>query len=422
MMTTEEAAKQQYPDIIPEKVYRTLPHLLREPCARFTDAEERDLFLFGALGVISGMLPQVQGLYFGAPVGANLFCFIIGNYGTGKGALKWAYAIGDAAHRHRIKTACEQQQQYTRAMMQYRRQQALYTKGKLQDPPEEPAPPAHLKLYIPANTTKTAVMQLLKENDGHGIIFETEGDTLADMLRQDYGNFSDILRKAFHHEPVSFFRRADNEDVAIQHPALSVVLSGTYDQLLRLVPSIDNGLYSRFCYYILQGTDDFKNPFSVQDSGHSHYFSTLGETYLGLYKQQLERSTPCQFILPVPLQRFFMEHMAYMKEYLQTQVSDELNGAANRMGIMCYRIAMILTALRHYELGINEDNMVCLAKTWKAPCSSPPAYLTLHGRYMPTWKNMANAAHRTRPMTASAAMMKGCCATTITSRAIACVP
>lgn len=351
--------RQESPDLIPQHVYDTLPKLLKDPCSRFTDPEERDTFLFGALGVISGMLPNVQGHYFGAPLGANLYCFIIGNYGTGKGALKWAYQLGNAVHQFRLQLSAEKHKEYQKAMSHYHKQQMAYSKGTTEEAPKKPEDPGHMKLYIPANTTKTAVMQLLKENNGNGIIFETEGDTLADMLRQEYGNFSDILRKAYHHEPISFFRRANNEDVDVQRPALSVVLSGTYDQLLRLVPSIDNGLYSRFGYYIVQGTDEFKNPFSDTDANHSRYFDGLSMQYLQLYRQLLFRVTPLQFTLSAERQEQFIKHMSYLKEFIQTHISDELNGAANRMGVMCYRMAMIFTTLRYYEENRLGETMVC---------------------------------------------------------------
>lgn len=345
----QKGAPAESPDLIPQAVYDKLPRLLREPCSRFTDPEERDIFLFGALGIISGMLPNVQGNYFGAPLGTNLYCFIVGSYGTGKGSLKWSYQLGSAVHQFRLQLSKEKQLEYQKAMSHYHKQQLAYSKGTSETAPQKPDEPGHLKLFIPANTTKTAVMQLLKENNGNGIIFETEGDTLADMLRQEYGNFSDVLRKAFHHEPVSFFRRADNEDVDVPRPALSVVLSGTYDQLLRLVPSIDNGLYSRFCYYIIQGTDEFKNPFNSADADHNRYFEQLSMEYLNLYRQLLFRINPLKFTLPAAQQEQFVKHLSYLKEFLQTEVSDELNGTANRMGVMCYRIAMILTTLRYYE-------------------------------------------------------------------------
>jgi len=80
-------------------------------------------------------------------------------------------------------------------------------------------------LYIPANNSKSGIYQLLEENDDKGIMFESEGDTLADAIKQDYGSFSDTLRKAFHHENLDLFRRGNEELIEINKPELSVVLS-----------------------------------------------------------------------------------------------------------------------------------------------------------------------------------------------------
>lgn len=331
-----------------ETIYDHLPEMLRIPTQRFTDGEERELFLVGALSVVSGMLPNYSGNYFGNDVGTNLYCFIIGRYGTGKGALKWARMLAEDTHKERLEAAKRSEEQYRRDKVHYNMQLAQYNKGKLSDPPEEPRPPRHLKLFIPANTTKTAVMQLLEENDGNGIIFETEGDTLADMLRQDYGNFSDILRKAYHHEPVSFFRRANNEDVSIQHPALSVTLSGTYDQLLKLIPSIDNGLYSRFMFYILQGNDEFRNPFAQADSTHAQHMQQYGQKFAALYRLLSQPGRHWQFVLTDKQQQRFVERFRYIKEWTQENVSEDMDGAVNRMALMAYRIAMIFAILRHY--------------------------------------------------------------------------
>lgn len=331
---------------IPSIVFETMPTLLAEPCNRFNGAE-RELFLVGALSIISGMLPNYAGSYFGEEVGANLFSFIIGRYGTGKGALKWAYKLGEATHNYRIEQAKEAELQYRRDKADYHRKNALYNKGKLAEPPQEPMPPAHLKLFIPANTTKTAIVQLLSENDGRGIIFETEGDTLADMLKQDYGNFSDILRKTYHHERLSFFRRANNEDVEVPHPELSVLLSGTYDQVMKLMPSIDNGLFSRFMFYILDGESEFKNPFAKADMGHNQALQVYSEEYLLLYKTLCERQHPLRFYLSDKQQKGFVKFFVYLKEWMSETISDDMEGSVNRIALMTYRIAMIFTILRH---------------------------------------------------------------------------
>ena len=41
-------------------------------------------------------------------------------------------------------------------------------------------------------------------------MFEAEGDTLSQTLKSDYGNYSDVFRKAYHHETVSQCRCKDS--------------------------------------------------------------------------------------------------------------------------------------------------------------------------------------------------------------------
>jgi len=94
-------------------------------------------------------------------------------------------------------------------MEEYKRLQNEYVQdNKNNEPPQEPP----LKtLLIPANSSATSVYQVLNDNQGVGLMFETEGDTLANTFKSDYGNFSDGFRKAFHHEMISYTRRKDRE-------------------------------------------------------------------------------------------------------------------------------------------------------------------------------------------------------------------
>lgn len=353
----------EYSNHISQNIYPQLPRLLQDCINKMDTKEERELLLLGGLGVLSGMMPNVQGSYFGKAIFPNLYCFVIGKYGTGKGGLLWARTLGNTVHEQLLTKANELHKDHSKQMAEYLRQQKEYDKGKRTDPPTEPTPPAHLKLFIPANTTKTAVMQLLKENGGRGIIFETEGDTLADMLRQDYGNFSDILRKAYHHEPISYFRRSNNEDVDIALPALSVVMSGTYDQLLRLVPSVENGLFSRFCFYLLDGQTAFRDPFAQMHNDKEAYFGYAGGEYAKLYNRLMARSEPLQFSLTAAQQQQFLTLFSQYKDGVVNMVADELDGSVNRMGVICFRLAMILSTLRAFEQDtLHLPSLVCTDK------------------------------------------------------------
>lgn len=50
-------------------------------------------------------------------------------------------------------------------------------------------------------------------NGGIGLIFDTECDTLSAVLKSEYGDYSTIIRKGFHHEPIDLNRRKDDEYV-----------------------------------------------------------------------------------------------------------------------------------------------------------------------------------------------------------------
>ena len=52
------------------------------------------MFLIGALGVISGLLPNVKGNYSGKWISPNLYVYVLAGYGGGKGGLDFARDLG----------------------------------------------------------------------------------------------------------------------------------------------------------------------------------------------------------------------------------------------------------------------------------------------------------------------------------------
>ena len=174
-----------------------LPGMLKEPCTHLVDETEKEVFLVGALGVVSGLLPNITGLYSGKWITPNLYVYVLAGYGGGKGGLDFARKLGEQIHLDKRETSKIQMDNYLKEVEVYKKRLKIYNKGNdIGEPPTPPTKPPTLMLFIPANNSKSGVYQLLKENDGKGIIFESEGDTLADALKQDYGNFSDTDRKS----------------------------------------------------------------------------------------------------------------------------------------------------------------------------------------------------------------------------------
>ncbi|MFN8302600.1 MAG: DUF3987 domain-containing protein [Saprospiraceae bacterium] len=333
---------------LPDAVFDNLPNLLKEACGKLTEQTEREVFLVGALGVVSGLLPNVRGFYDGQHNGCNLYCYILGQYGTGKGALKLAFQLGKAVHARRKEISATLQAQY--------RQECLEAKENKEP---EPQNPGSKLLFIPANNSKSGFVELLHDNDGQGILFETEGDTLADALKTDYGGFSDVLRKAFHHERISFYRRTGREHREIDAPHLAVVLSSTLDQYQKLIPNIHNGLFSRFLHYFLPPCRDFKDVFDRRKRDYPEYFEQLGQTFLDIYTYLETLPAPIEFEMREHQQTRFLTVFDNWKKELGEYVSTDLDGTVNRLGLICFRMAMMFTALRNFGEGDYSPTLLC---------------------------------------------------------------
>ncbi len=309
------------------------------------------MFLISALGVISGLLPKVQGFYDTKNYGPNLYTYILGKYGSGKGSIQMAKMLGMKIHTARLQEYVIALKLYNQKLQQYKKdlKRFLNDKAEIIEQPEEPLPPPQTMLYIPVNNSKSGMFQLLDENQGRAILFETEGDTLVDAIKQDYGNYSDGLRKAFHHEEISFYRRSGKEFREIDNPSLSLILSSTFDQFQNLIPDIQNGLFSRFCYYILPPSRKFKNVFDKNKYDYPAYFMELGNEMTTLYDRLINLDTPIHFQFSDEQQPAFLSLFQEWKDEFAEFVSDDLDGTVNRLGLIFFRIAMILSTLRSYE-------------------------------------------------------------------------
>ena len=286
---------------------------------------------------------------------------MLAGYGGGKGGLDYARELGKSIHQAKRDEAKRLMKEYLKDMEIYKKELKAFNKSKdpNEDPPVKPIQPPALMLFIPANNSKSGLYQLLEENDGKGILFESEGDTIADALKQDYGGYSDTLRKAFHHEYLDLFRRLNNEHIEIENPELSVVLSSTFNQLKLLIPSVENGLYSRFLFYELKQNNKFVDVFDNRKQHYKQYFDNAGEGFKKLFYKLEGLSTPIWFNLTDKQQKKFVQLFDEKKIKMINEVDVTMAGTANRLGIIAFRIMMILTALRAQENDTLNNSIKC---------------------------------------------------------------
>lgn len=341
--------------LIPQSVYDHLPPILFESCKAFKEAREKDVFLTGALAILSGCLPNVSGLYSGSVVYPSLFSFILAPAASGKGALKFAKALADKYHSNLLEASHEARKIYEEKLAAYK---MLKSKNKLEGNQEMPQEPKFKVVYIPANTSNAKIIQHLDWNEGKGIICETEADTLGQTFKNDWGSYSDMLRKSFHHEKISVSRKTDAEFVEVNEPQLSVALSGTPKQVFNIIASAEDGLFSRFIFYVFK-TDAVwldpspkGNPINLTD-----YFKAQSNQVFKMV-EFFERDEMTLLLTEEQWDKFNPIFSAYLVQ-ISTFVSDDAQSVVKRLGIILFRLCMIFTAIRKFDINDYQKEVYC---------------------------------------------------------------
>ena len=326
-----------------QTVREQLPDILKRVVADSVSDVDADLLILGSLTVFSACLPNVYGVYDRREVFSNLFLYVTARASAGKGRLSLCRHLVAPIHR-------ELREQYRKSMEKYKQDQQQYVLNKQKGESTEPEEPPFLTLFIPANSTATVVYQTLSQNNGVGLLFETEGDTLANAFNSDLGNYSDGFRKAFHHETISYLRKKDREYVEITKPKFSAILSGTPQQVFNLIPSAENGLFSRFIFYVMPTEIVWHDMFSADnDTTADDLFKEIGKDFYEFHK--LLSAQSIRFTLTLDQQRQFNKFFSATQSDYAVMYGDDIIASVRRLGLILFRFAMILTVLRQMDAG-----------------------------------------------------------------------
>ena len=298
--------------ITPNLKPNQLPQLLEQALSVAPEGEARDMLLLSLLTNCAYALPAMRMLH-GRPHHAyspELLTMVVAPAASGKGVMNYGRLLLQAIEGRN---------------------------GK--------------QVYIPANSSASALLKVMDEYDGRGIVFATEMDTLTQTLRAAYGQFGDIVRCIFEHETVSQLRRQNNEFIEIREPRIAMLLSGTPNQVAPLLRNRENGLMSRFACYVVNNRMGFNDDvWDVEAEGnipleaqlYDRLATELGDRYLWMS----EAGHDCFFYLTnyqlKTIKRMFRsEYDTYSQEF-----SDLFDGTLKRMPVIMKRIGMILTGLR----------------------------------------------------------------------------
>ncbi len=349
--STDDEALEDYlknTPTIPDEVYEALPLILKKGANAFSDKRKRDVFFTGAIAILSGCLPKVTGIYFQERVHPHLYTFIIAPAASGKGVLKNAKRLADKYHQQVLSASREAQKRYEGDMMDFK--ELLKNRKKSDPPPDKPEEPPFRIVFIPADSSQSRMVDHLQKNEGQGIICETEADTMSGAKKQDWGDYSPILRSAFHHEKIAFSRKTNNEYIEINEPRLAVALSGTPAQAPKLISSSEDGLFSRFLFYAFKNEILWQDPSPrSQNLVYNDHFDALADEVLKaiLFLEQCPTDIQLQPEQWDALNTTFAQILSEVTIF----TSEEASGIVYRLGLILFRLCMIFTALRKVESG-----------------------------------------------------------------------
>ena len=279
-----------------------LPESVQQMISLASTPEEQDIILMATLAAASACVPNLYFTY--GPTGkkyyANLQCFILAAAASGKGIANQALEM--------VRIIDEQ-----------------------------------YPMLIAGDSTLAAFYKALEEQGGIGYMHESEGSVITDIWKSGTANYNTLLRKAAEHEAISRNRvRGASE---IKNPRLSMLLTGTFGQYRALVPSVENGYFSRLLTVVIKGTNPFDKRYVSSKGGQSAIPRQVGHRLLRTYEQLLN-APEREWSLTDEQKERLGEHLETEYSTLISLLGDNFHSAVIRMAVQIERIAMILTAIR----------------------------------------------------------------------------
>ena len=281
---------------------QNLPESIQNMLSLAKTEEEKDMLLMATLAAASACVPNLYFRY--GPTGkkyyANLQCFILASSASGKGIANQALEM--------MRVVDEQ-----------------------------------YPMLIAGDSTLAAWYKALEEQGGIGYMHESEGSVITDIWRNAAANYNTALRKAAEHEAISRNRVKGASEIAC--PRLSMLLTGTFSQYKALVPSVENGYFSRLLTLVERGSHPFEKSYVTAKSENSAIARQVGHQLL----------CTCENLMNAPEREWSLTdaQKERLGEKLETEyrtlidmLGENFHSTVIRMAVQIERIALILSAMR----------------------------------------------------------------------------
>ena len=344
---------------LPDWIFESLPTLLADGIKVAKDKRQRDMLFLSMLTNLSGCMPKVKMVYDDTDIYPHLFLAVIASSASGKGVMAHAARLAYPIQKLMDEENARKQHQYEENLIlwEQERQRALKEKRK-PDMKLRPEPVRKKTLIVPADVSRTQLIQRMSCSPDGIILNVSEMDTLRMALGAEYGRFDDLMRACFHHEMFGSDFKGDKQQYMVYCPKLAFCASGTPNQFYKLCPSAENGAYSRYLIYMAEQETEFR---LMSPSGSRR---TRNEVFLDLSGMVLEmyrflKESPTEVKLTADQWDWHLSHYQGVLQNVQLEESEGPVSVVLRHGLNTARLAMIFTALRKYDERWEFHEMTC---------------------------------------------------------------
>ena len=350
-----------YCGAIPDEVFENLPADIKELLKIAKDNKERDTLFLSILAISSGLFPALRTMYGNQIYTPHLYVCEVAQAGSGKGiamnALTLAKSIQDALDRQYKEEKREYDKQLLSWELELKRAAKENREPDINLRPEEPK---RKVLILQANTSKSQMLLHMSVTEFGNILATTEIDAFAEALRTDYGKHAAEIRMFFHHERVGQSYKTDKDPIVIDFPKLALMLSGTPEQLVNFIKTLEDGMYSRFMFYTMSPTYKWKNQSPLEGNGNINareLFASVGEKMKANFFKTKDKEVMINFTR----EQWDKHTDIFQRElgYVAAEENPNVMAIVFRSGLITMRVAMVLCGYRIMEAGWDINEYTC---------------------------------------------------------------
>ena len=349
-----------FPPTISEEAFLNLPAPIAEAVNQYQSLEEKSIALLSIITAAASGIDNLKIPYRSKFYNTNIYLVVAGPPASNKGiALHSREILKLITKKYKDKYSKEKAE-----FIDTKKQQKLNQRSNKSVTEETTSENNHksitdnLEIFLkipklkyailPADISASALVDLIHTNDGSGLIFDSEAQTILNTFKQEWGsNLVSILLKAFENEPVELSRRSMDSLISIEKPKLSVLLTGNPEHLYGLVKAISNGLYSRFAIYLTQKTGWKDINQEENDKDYLKGYKYLSEIIDVLNNQLTTVET--EFSLTKDQLKYFNYFFGNLDRILSETIDSNFSSVVKRQAVMFYRFCAVLTAIRFTE-------------------------------------------------------------------------